>query len=331
MVNAVPMAEVWRGELLESVHSGHAVICDEQGQIVQSWGDPDALIYPRSSCKMIQALPLIESGAAKAFGLKSEHLALSCASHNAAEIHTSRVNAWLGDLGLNDDDFRCGPQLPPDIEARNQLIRAQEEPCQVHNNCSGKHAGFLTLSKHIGGAAEYVEIDHPIQVSIKSAFEETTGENSPLWAIDGCSAPNHACTVKGLASAMAGFASAKTRSDARSTAMVQLTEAMMAHPELVAGEGRACTALMRACNGRAAVKTGAEAVFIAILPELKLGVALKIIDGATRASECAITSILVKLGVLDANHPVAQEYGLPIQKNRRGLVTGQIRPAALLQ
>lgn len=331
MTAAVPMAEVWRGDLLESVHSGHAVICDENGEVLEAWGDPSALIYPRSSCKMIQALPLIESGAANAFGLNAEHLALSCASHNAAEIHTSRVNAWLSDLGLSDDDFRCGPQLPPDIDARNRLIRAREEPCQVHNNCSGKHAGFLTLSKHIGGGAEYVEIDHPIQVFIKSAFEETTGENSPLWAIDGCSAPNHACTVKGLASAMAGFASAKARSDARSNAMVQLTEAMMAHPELVAGEGRACTALMRACEGRAAVKTGAEAVFIAILPELKLGVALKIIDGATRASECAITSILVKLGVLDANHPVAQEYGTPFQKNRRGLVTGQIRPAAALQ
>ena len=331
MTAAVPMAEVWRGDLLESVHSGHAVICDENGEVVEAWGDPSALIYPRSSCKMIQALPLIESGAADAFGLKTEHLALSCASHNAAEIHTSRVNAWLADLGLSDHDFRCGPQLPPDIDARNQLIRAHEEPCQVHNNCSGKHAGFLTLNRHMDAGAEYVEIDHPIQVSIKSAFEETTGEDSPLWAIDGCSAPNHACTVTGLASAMAGFASAKARSDTRSSAMVQLTEAMMAHPELVAGEGRACTALMRACEGRAAVKTGAEAVFIAILPELKLGVALKIIDGATRASECAITSILVRLGVLDANHPIAQEIGSPIQKNRRGLVTGQIRPAAALQ
>ncbi len=331
MTGSVPFAEVWRGELLESVHNGHAVICDDRGEIIEAWGDPEALIYPRSSCKMVQALPLIESGAANAFGLTPQQLALACASHNAAYIHTKRVTDWLDQLGLGDDDFRCGPQLPPDKDARNEMIRAGETPCQVHNNCSGKHAGFLTLNKHLGTGPEYVEIDHPLQVSIKSAFEETTGEDSPLWAIDGCSAPNHASTVRGLATAMAGFASASTRGDARSNAMVQLVDAMIAHPDLVAGEGRACTGLMRACEGRAAIKTGAEGVFVAILPELKRGVALKITDGATRASECAITAILIKLGVLDANHPVALEFGAPIQKNRRGLVTGQIRPAAILQ
>jgi len=239
--------------------------------------------------------------------------------------------AWLDQLGYTDDDFRCGPQSPPDREAREELIRAGETPCQIHNNCSGKHAGFLTLNKHLGAGPEYVEIDHPLQVAIKTAFEEVVGEDSPHWGIDGCSAPNHACSVKGLAAGVARFASAGDRSDTRSQAMVSLTQAMMAHPELVAGETRACTGIMRACEGRAAVKTGAEAVFVAILPELKRGVALKIIDGATRASECAIVAILVKLGVLDAGHPVVQEFGMPVQKNRRGLVTGQIRPTAALQ
>jgi len=331
MSAAVPMAEVWRGDLLECVHSGHAVICDDKGEIIEAWGDPEAVIYPRSSCKMFQALPLIESGAAEAFGLTSEQLALSCASHNGAHIHTKPVGAWLDQLGYTDDDFRCGPQMPPDREAREELIRAGETPCQIHNNCSGKHAGFLTLNKHLGAGPEYVEVDHPMQVSIKTAFEDVVGEDSPHWGIDGCSAPNHACSVKGLAAGAAQFASAGGRSDTRSQAMVSLTQAMMAHPELVAGETRACTGIMRAAGGRAAVKTGAEAVFVAILPELKRGVALKIVDGATRGSECAIVAILVKLGVLDAAHPVVQEFGMPVQKNRRGLVTGQIRPAAALQ
>jgi len=142
----VPMAEVWRGEILESVHYGHAVVCDSSGQIVQAWGDPDAVILPRSSCKMIQALPLVESGAADAIGLDQEHLALACASHRAAAIHTDIVRRWLSDLDLNDSDLICGPQVPRDAVAENAMIRAKDAPCRYHNNCSGKHAGFLTVT-----------------------------------------------------------------------------------------------------------------------------------------------------------------------------------------
>ncbi|ATG45336.1 L-asparaginase II [Phaeobacter piscinae] len=328
MTNPVPMTEVWRGPLLESLHLGHAVVCNAKGEIVRSWGDPDAVIYPRSSAKMIQALPLITSGAAAKYGLTSEQLALACASHNGAEIHTSRVNAWLGQLSMTDHDFRCGPQLPDDIPARNALIKTDTSPCQVHNNCSGKHAGFLTLSQHLGAGPEYVEIDHPVQQACRSAFEQVTEEVSPGYGIDGCSAPNFATSVKGLARAMAWFAAASDRSDRDADAAQQLVSAMMTHPELVAGETRACTNLMRAMGGKVAIKTGAEAVFIAILPEQKLGVALKITDGATRASECAIASILVGLGVLDADHPATLKYRNAPLINRRGIDCGSIRPSA---
>lgn len=328
MLNPVPMAEVWRGPLLESLHLGHAVVCDDSGQVVRSWGDPDAVIYPRSSAKMIQALPLLTSGAAARYGLTSEQLALSCASHNGAHIHTSRVNSWLDQLGLGDDDFRCGPQLPDDIPARNALIKTDNSPCQVHNNCSGKHAGFLTLNQYLGGNAEYIDVAHPVQQACLAAFEEVTGQDSPGYGIDGCSAPNFATTVTGLARAMAWFASAADRSDRASEAAQQLVSAMVAHPDLVAGETRACTNLMRAMGGKVAVKTGAEAVFIAILPEQKLGVALKIADGATRASECAIAALLVSLGVLEADHPEAQKYINKTLLSRRGLECGVIRPAA---
>lgn len=328
MTAAVPMVEVWRGSLLESSHLGHAVICDDSGAIVRAWGDPDAVIYPRSSCKMVQALPLITSGAAARQGLTSEHLALACASHNGAAIHTERVQAWLSDLGLQDADFRCGPQEPADLEARDALIRAYETPCQVHNNCSGKHAGFLTLSQYMGAGPEYVDIDHPVQQSVRAAFEEVTGMDSPGYGIDGCSAPNFQTSVHGLARAMAWFASAGDRSDRQSEAAAQLVAAMTAHPELVAGEGRACTELMRAMDGRVAIKTGAEAVFVAILPDQKLGVALKIADGATRASECAIAAILADLGVLDPEHPAALARMNTRMRNRREIDVGSVRPAA---
>lgn len=325
MSNSVALAEVWRGPFMESVHRGHAVVCDDSGQIVHAWGDPHAVVLPRSSSKMIQALPLIESGAADAFGLGTEQLALACASHNGAAIHTDRVTKWLDHLGLSDDDFRCGPQEPDDREARNALIRAHECPCQMHNNCSGKHSGFLTLNKHLGAGPDYVDPDHAVQRACLEAFERVTGESSPGFGIDGCSAPNYATSLHGMARAMSHFAAAPTGS-----AEERLRTAMTLHPDLVAGEGRACTNLMRAMGGKVAIKTGAEAFFIAIIPELKMGVALKIEDGGTRAAECAIAAILVKLGVLEADHPETLKYlNAPI-RNRRDLVTGAVRAAPAL-
>ncbi|MEM1374919.1 MAG: asparaginase [Pseudomonadota bacterium] len=325
MDQGAPMVEVWRGDRLESQHWGHAVICSDSG-IVEAWGQPGLTIYPRSSCKMIQALPLVTSGAADRLG--ADRLALACASHQGAAVHREKVTEWLGDLGLGADALRCGVQGPSDVAERDRLIHAKEGPCQIHNNCSGKHTGFLALASHLGAGPEYLEIDHPVQRAARAAFEEATGEASPGWAIDGCSAPNFATTVHGLARAMAHFATAHKRTGADAVAMVRLREAMMMHPDLVAGETRACTELMRACPG-VALKTGAEGVFTAILPTQGLGIALKITDGATRASEAAIAALLVRLGVLDAAHPAAQKRLGPIS-NWRGLVTGRIAAAAAL-
>lgn len=330
MTSPIQMAELWRGDILESFHTGHAVVCDESGAIVHAWGNPEQIIFPRSSCKMVQALPLIESGAADAARLSDEHLALACASHQGAAIHTSRVKAWLSDLGLHEGDLRCGPQLTADIPERTRLILEHESPSQLHNNCSGKHAGFLTLNRHIGGGAEYVDPDHPLQISIKSTFEEVTEEDSPGFGFDGCSAPNFATSVYGLARAMAFFASAREGRGTRETAAEKLVTAMLTYPELVAGETRACTELMRAMDQKVAIKTGADGVYTAILPEQKLGVALKINDGATRASECAIAAILVKLGVLDANHPATLKRMNAPQLNRRGFIAAWLRPSAAL-
>ena len=323
MTQAVPLVEIWRGSLLESLHSGHVVICDASGQITDAWGDPEALIYPRSSAKMIQALPLMESGAADAASLTTEQLALSCASHNGAAIHTDRVQTWLQNLNLQDEAFCCGPQMPNDPDAHKHLLCGDHSPCRYHNNCSGKHSGFLTLTRHLEAGPDYVAIDHPVQRACLEAFERVTGAASPGYGIDGCSAPNFQTTVAGLARAMAVFASAPDGS-----AMQRLRTAMMLHPDLVAGEGRACTRLMRAMNGKAAIKTGAEGVFVGILPGQRLGFALKIADGATRASECVTAALLVRLGVLDPADPVAARYlDAPI-RNWDGLQTGEMRAVA---
>lgn len=323
---AVPVLEVWRGGLLECTHLGHAVICDASG-VVASWGNPEAVIFPRSSCKMVQALPLIETGAADARGLSQAHLALSCASHRGAHVHVDLAGRWLADLGLGESDLRCGAHEPGDIAERDRLIRAGEKPCQLHNNCSGKHSGFLTVTQHLKAGPEYVEIDHPLQKAIRAATEEVTGETIAGWGIDGCSAPNFAMSLSGLGRAMARFATAREGHGAREDAMVRLTRAMAAHPHLVSGEGQACTELMRAMGGRVAIKGGAEAVYVAIVPEKGLGIALKVVDGGSRASEAAVAALLAKIGVLDPEHPAAVKRMSGVQRNWRKLETGFYRVA----
>lgn len=323
-----PLAEIWRGPFAESLHMGHVVICGPDGDITESWGDPQAVVLPRSSSKMIQALPLVASGAADAHGLTERQLALACASHQGATIHVEAVQAWLRDLGLSDADLRCGPEMTRDRDLAREMIKHDESPCQWHNNCSGKHSGFLTLNRHLGGGPEYVQTDHPVQQACLDAFETVTAESSPGYGIDGCSAPNYATTMHGMARAMAFYATAHHRSDSLSQAAARLTAAMYAHPEMVAGEGRACTLLMRAATEPLALKTGAEGYFIAILPQRGMGLALKVQDGATRASECALAALLVRLGVVDAQDPSVVQFLNPEIVNRRGIVTGQIRPAA---
>ncbi len=331
MGKAEVLAEIWRGGILESQHLGHAVVVDQAGAVVAAWGDAERVILPRSACKMVQALALVESGAADAAGLGSAQLALACASHNSAAIHTTRVAAWLEALGLDDNDLRCGAHMPRDPDAHKALLCSGEEPHQWHNNCSGKHTGFLTLNRHLGGGSEYIEVDHPVQRAVREAFEETTGETSPGFAIDGCSAPNFATSLTGLARSMARFANAGAGGSVRERAMVRLRAAMAAHPELVAGEGRACTRLMRAMGGRAMVKTGAEAVFVGILPEQGLGIAVKVDDGGTRGAEAAIAALLGRFGALEAGDPVARSYTDAPTSNWRGIECGTLRAAETLR
>ena len=331
MSKAELLCEIWRGDFMESRHMGHAVVCGPDGEVVEAWGDPDKVVLPRSSAKMIQGLGLVESGAADAAGLTPEHLALACASHEGAAIHTDPVTRWLSELGLGDGDLRCGPQMPNDRPAKKAIICSDTKPCQVHNNCSGKHAGFLTLTKHLGAGPEYIDPDHPVQLGVREAFEEVTGAPSPGFGIDGCSAPNFATTMQGMARAMAFFANAREGGPARESAAARLRDAMALHPELVAGEGRACTELMRAMGGAAAIKTGAEAYFVAMLPEQGLGISVKIDDGGTRAAECVIAALLVRHGVLDPDHPATQKRMDAVVKNWRGVETGFIRPAPTLR
>ncbi|WP_424930167.1 asparaginase [Amaricoccus tamworthensis] len=326
MSDAEVLVEIRRGDIVECLHRGHAVVCDASGNIRAAWGNPDQVILPRSSCKMLQALPLVESGAAE--NLPSSRLALACASHEGGEAHVSGVSAWLAEQGHTQDDLLCGAQVPWDRTERHRLRAANEKPCNLHNNCSGKHAGFVMLNDHLRGSPEYIEVDHPVQKAVRAGFEEMTGANITGWGVDGCSAPNFGTTVRGLALAMARMADPAGLGPTRGRAAERLVGAMSSHPHLVAGEGRACTELMEAAAGTVAVKFGAEALFTAILPAQKIGVAIKIEDGSTRGAECAIAAILARLGVFEADMPaVAKRLNPPIL-SRSGINAGEIRPHA---
>lgn len=324
------LVEVHRGPILESAHRGHAVIWRHGEGVIASWGDAEARILPRSSSKMIQALPLVESGAADAVGLTTEHLALACASHQSAELHVNHVTRWLADLGLSESDLRCGAQWPYDLAARNALICSHCGPDQRHNTCSGKHTGFLTVTRHLGAGPEYLDIDHPLQRAISEAWDDVTDDTNPDYAIDGCSAPNFVTRLDRMARAMAAFAAARPDGGTRQAAMSRLRDAMMTHPELVSGEGRLTNGVVPATGHCIAMKSGAEGFFVAMVPEQKIGVALKIEDGSDRAKDSAITAILCGLGVLDPAHPAARAVLHGPFHSKRGIEAGHYRIADTL-
>lgn len=334
-VNPV-LAEIWRGEFLECVHRGTAVVATAKGEVVEAWGDPGRVVLPRSACKIIQALPLVESGAADAAGLGAEQLALACASHQGTTLHTGLAARWLAGLGMGERDLRCGAHPPNDPDTRHDLRRHGIAAGQFHNNCSGKHCGFLTVNWHLGAepkgsGLDYIDPDHPLQKAVRQATEEVTGETVSGFAIDGCSAPNFAVSVAGLATAMARFAAPETGfAGTRAAAARRLREAMAVHPVLVSGEGRAATELIRACRGRAIVKSGAEGVFTAILPERGLGIALKIDDGNSRGSQAAVAALLARHGALERRDPAYLALADAPIPNCRGIAHGRLRASEAL-
>jgi L-asparaginase II len=268
----------------------HAAVADVEGRVVRSWGDPDRLTHPRSAVKPLQALPLVETGAADAFGLGPVELALACASHNGEPGHVAAVDAWLARIGCTADDLECG------VEQAHR----DEDPAATaaRNNCSGKHAGFLTVARYLGVAtAGYIRPDHPVQELVRAALAETTRTAlDPAEAgVDGCGIPVHPMPLHAIATAAAGFGTPSEWPAERSDAAHRLAAAMVAEPWFVAGTGRLCTDLLAAAAGDVLVKYGAEGVQLAALPRLGLGIAVKVEDGSRPASEVALGHALAEV------------------------------------
>lgn len=290
-----------RGEIVENRHRGAIAVCDPSGRLVESWGEVEALVFPRSAIKTLQALPLVESGAADHFALDDVELALACSSHSAEPAHTDRLRGWLARLGLDEQALECGPHPPYDAKTAASMIRAGIEPGRVHNNCSGKHTGMLTtcrfLDEPTGG---YIERDHPAQQRWLDILGEMAGVDMRTlpWSLDGCGIPVVAMPLRSIATAFARLAAPDDLPAARGDAVERLVAAIAGNPLMIAGSGRLGSEIIARTGRRVIVKSGAEGVYTAALAEKNLGIALKIDDGSGEAAEIVLLEVLNRLGAL---------------------------------
>jgi L-asparaginase II len=314
-----PLAAVTRGALLESVHRGRLAVCDPEGNLLEAVGDPDADIYARSSAKPFQALPLVLSGAADAFGLTDRELAVACASHNAEEPHLAAVRSILKKAGLREDELQSGAHLPMYEPEAKKLIRSGEEPRPIHSNCSGKHAGMLAVCVHEGyEKATYRDPGHPLQRRILGLIAEVCGlqEDEVLVAGDNCGVPAFALPLRSFATGLARVATGGALPDELAGAALRIKDAMREHPFMVAGTGRLDTELMGSTD--LLVKGGAEAV-LSVGSQEGWGMALKISDGSGRAVRPAALAALGGRGV-EVPEAVSTVRGL------HGEAVGEIGP-----
>jgi L-asparaginase II len=325
--------EAIRGPAVESVHRVSAVVSDARGCIIATAGDPSLVTYWRSAAKPFQALPLVEDRVLERFGLGSDALALACASHSSEPRHLEVTDRMLAAIGCTEADLACGPH-PPLGHRRAREVAAQG----IHltprwSNCSGKHAGMLALAKHRGWPTEGYEVaGHPVQDRILTAITRWTGVTRAdlVLGVDGCTVVCHGLPVSAMVRAYASLASAPT------DALRRVRDAMLEHPDLVAGEGRVCTDLMRAMPGQVIAKVGAEGIHCAALPAAGIGIALKVEDGDMRASGPALLEVLRALAprlpaVARLPGDALRSTAVHPIRNTRGVRIGEVRAAGTLR
>ena len=325
------LVDITRGDLIESRHRGAVAVVDDQGEVVASWGDIKALVYPRSAAKPFQAMVSVETGAFDAFGLGEAELALHCASHNGEAGHVDQVKDWLYKIGLNEQNLECGSHLPFWISRNPSYNGPFAGSCPLHNNCSGKHAGFLTTARHMGvSTIDYINPAHPVQQATAKLMAEMAGldvEDMPV-SMDACRAPVFGMPLKKFAYGLARLGTQKGLQDDRADAARRVSRAMRAYPWNVAGTDRPETLLMQETSFKGIAKCGAEGVYAMTLPEEGLGIAVKVDDGGERAAHVIAMAVLKYLGVIEgdglsrlsclAQSSIQNWYGMDI---------GVIRPA----
>jgi L-asparaginase II len=344
----LPILELIRGGIVESTHYGSIAIVDASGKLLCSYGDPTAVAFLRSSAKPFQALPFIERGGAEHFNYTQSEIALSCASHETAQIHLDTVKAMQSKIGIEERYLQCGPHMPGDAENLRKAIKLDIVPTPNFNNCSGKHTSMLAHAKMRGLPLEnYLANDHPIQQDILNTLSEMCSieKEKIILGIDGCSAPNFALPLYNAALGMARMCDPRDLPEARRVACGKITSAMAAHPEMVSNYGEFDCELMQIAAGKVITKRGAEGFQImGLMPgvhgELGVGIAFKITDGdaahfgddlesRARVRPATTLEILRQLKALtDAQLQALAKFGpKKVLKNYAGLVTGESHPA----
>lgn len=320
------LAYVERGGIVESFHAGAIAVCHADGRLVSVVGSPGFVTFARSSAKPIQAIPLVESGAADRFGLTDELLALCCASHNSEPRHVEGAGAILRAAGLDESHLRCGPHPPGNRRIHEQMMREGRTLTSVYSNCSGKHAGMLALARHLDAdPAGYLEPGHPVQRMILGVLSDLSGV--PQYEIrlgtDGCGVPTFALSLGAWARAFARFAAPEDSE--RGRAMSRISRSMRNYPGMVAGEDRFDTELMEASEGTLMVKGGAEGFLSVVMPEQGMALVAKSFDGSERALFPAVIRALRQLGALsDEAVGRMERFAEPVILNTRGEAVGRV-------
>ena len=340
--DCVPLVEITRGEVVESIHYGAYIVVDSSGKVLAGAGNPELTTFPRSSMKPFQALPLIEQGGDKFFNLTEQEIAITCASHSGTDLHQSVISSMHEKIGLTIDDLACGIHWPGDSQTRKAMIEAGQEPTPLHHNCSGKHTGMLAQACLRGlEKKDYIDPQHPVQITIRQTLADMVelAPESMALGVDGCSAPVYAIPLLNMALGVAKLADPGGLGVTRSMASRKITAAMMNHPVMVAGPGKFDTVLMTAAKGKLFSKGGAEGYqIIGVMPGASwskngLGIAIKIADGDQKDRARAVLSvhILSALGVLNEQEQgKLSDYRDFRIKNWRGLVVGEVKPVITL-
>jgi L-asparaginase II len=330
------LVELTRGHIVESIHRGDLAVVDATGKLLYAVGSPkEKFAFIRSSSKPIQAVPVVESGAIEHFGLTEKETAIFCASHSAEPIHVETVRSILEKIGLDESALQCGRHLPLDKQAAAELLRSGAEPTEVHCNCSGKHSGMLTLAQHMGwDVSTYTDLNNPVQQAMRASMARFSGmapEDIEI-GVDGCGVPVFGLPVYNMALAWARLSDPSAFPESTQAAVARITQAMTSWPQLIAGTGRLCTALMRQLSGRVVSKSGAEGVYCATLLGKGIGIAVKIEDGNGRATGPVIIEALRQLGVLtEEDLENLHSFHHPTLYNHRHDVVGASRPVFTLQ
>jgi L-asparaginase II len=328
------LVETVRGAMVESRHRAAVAVVDADGATVLALGDIARPVFPRSAVKPLQALFLVESGGADRYGFGDEELALACASHGGEPAHVEVARRMLARAGVDGAALECGAHWPLYQPATQALARSGGAPSALHNNCSGKHAGFVCAACAMGvDHRGYVAAEHAVQREVRGAIENLAGVGlgPDVCGTDGCSIPTWAVPLDRLAHAFARFGTGRGLPEMRAKSAARIRAACAAQPFYVAGTGRFCTEIMRRFGARVLAKTGAEGVYCGALPEQGIGIALKCDDGATRAAEVAMAAIIARfLPVLDDERAALDRFVRPTLRNWNGIEVGGLRPTDIL-